>query len=231
MAVFEIILGVLASLPVWFGVARLIKTKKVDGFAVSSIMVSETGSWCYSIWGFNQGFDRLAILVSGAANYLANVILMSVYFYYSRKEINVKGLKLSHLHQLILNATFWVSIYIIGALIFSLVPFRSKEFDATMSFLAPMLIAVAVSPQIIKTIITKDVKNLSLIMFLIHQTLCTCWLTYWAIETSKDASAANIIGLVAQIFFFIINAIQVFLIIWNRYVKKDKDIVYSKIEQ
>ncbi|MFV8401225.1 PQ-loop domain-containing transporter [Mycoplasma sp. 2634B] len=222
MTIFSIILGFLACLPVLFGSYKLIKTKQVDGFSVFSIMVSQTGSLCYSIMGWNNP-TYLAIIISGGAVYFANVLLMSIYFAYSKKVITIRHLKFGHWEQFALNLALWFALYIIIAIVFSFVHTTSSIFEAFFSFLAPFLIAFAVMPQIIETFKTKDVKNLSLPMFSISQVLCTCWLIWWSINTNDNASAANIIGVCAQVFFFSINAIQIVLIIKHRYIDKDQE--------
>ncbi|MFV8499514.1 PQ-loop domain-containing transporter [Mycoplasma sp. VS424B] len=221
MTIFSIILGFFACLPVLFGSYKLIRTKHVDGFSVFSIMVSQTGSLCYSIMGWNNP-EYLAIIISGGAVYFANVLLMSIYFAFSKNVITIGKLKLDHWTQFSLNLAMWCAFYIIIAIVFSFIHVKSHIFEAILSFLAPFLIAFAVMPQIIETFKTKDVKNLSLPMFSISQVLCTCWLVWWSINTNTEASAANIIGVCAQVFFFSINAIQIALIIKHRYIKKDQ---------
>ncbi|QNM93932.1 hypothetical protein H9M94_01515 [Mycoplasma sp. Pen4] len=217
MLYYALILGILAPFPTIFGIWKLLKNKNVDGFSVQSIMIAEWGSVFFTIFGFNDkasGFDLLALKIAGATVYFANVILMSVYFYYSKKEI----LGLSNYAQLIINALFWTILYIGIVVGFSLSPeIENQIFKSIVSFLAPMFIVVAISPQIYKTLKTRDVANLSLIMFLFSQGLCAGWMVYWAILFSKELGAPTAIGLSAQILFFIINLIQIILIIWQRY--------------
>ncbi|MHA3786432.1 PQ-loop domain-containing transporter [Mycoplasma sp. HF14] len=219
MTIFSIILGFLACLPVLFGSWKLFKTKKVDGFSVYSIMVSELGSLCYSILGWND-LEYIAILISGATVYAANIMLMSIYFAYSEKTVKLGKLRLNHWWQFSLNMAMWILFYLIVVIVFNITRTQSEIFSAIFSFLAPVLIAIAVMPQIIETFKTRDVRNLSLPMFSISQCLCTCWMIWWSIKTNTDPNAANIIGVAAQVFFFLINIIQIFLIIHERYLKK-----------
>ncbi|WLP85376.1 PQ-loop domain-containing transporter [Mycoplasma seminis] len=218
MLIFSFILGFCACLPVLFGSFKLLRTKKVDGFSVISIMVSETGSLCYSIMGWNDS-TYIAILVSGAAVYAANLMLMSIYFAYSQNVVKLGKLRLNHWWQFGINFAAWSIIFVVVALAFHFHPVDSKIFQAIFSFLAPVLIAIAVMPQIIETFKTRDVKNLSLPMFSISQCLCTCWIIWWSITTHQDPTPANIIGVAAQVFFFLININQIILIIYERYLK------------